>query len=277
MLYTYVIRYHHYSGNKKLESSFKEFFGRMEDINTVLYPVHLEPCLKALRIESEEYIKNHSVLPYYKVFMKQEVYESICKDMLYGTKAYTSRLKSNQHHVTKTKCNRLFYCPVCLSEDMCYENIKIYHQLNEVHACTRHKCYLNSVPIKPYKKLLYMEDWNMEVRICENEPVLLQTAQDVEYIIENQPELNNDILRACLLEEAIRRRIYKGGSWNENIDTQWKSFYDNLPVEYNIYKNNLYFNKFASRRSLMGVDAVEYLLFIQSLFGSFERFVEICL
>ena len=228
-------------------------------------------------MESEDYIKNHSVLPYYKIFMKSEIYESICNDMLYGTKAYTSRLKSNQHQVTKTKCNRLCYCPICLLEDMCYENIKLHHQLNEIHVCTKHKCYLNSVSIKPYNRLLHMEDWNMEVRTGEKELVLLQTALDVEFIMENQPELNNSTLRACLLEEAIRRKIYKGGSWKENIDTQWKSFYDNLPVEYNIYKNNLYFNKFASQRPLMGVDAVEYLLFIQSLFGSFERFVEISL
>lgn len=277
MFYTYIIRYHHYSGNVSLQSSFKEFFGKDTAITNILYPTNLGSCLKELRMDVDEYIKKHSVLPYYRMFLKKEIYDSICVDMLCDAKPYVTKIKSTQRQIAKVKSNRLFYCPMCMSEDKCYENIQIMHQLSEVHVCTKHKCYLNSISLRPFKRLINIDEWDMNITPCDEESILLQVARDVEYIMKTQPELDITTLRACLMEEAIKRNIYRNGKWNEKAVPQWKFFYDNLPKEYNVYKDVLSFNKFAARQQVIGIDAVEYLLFIQSLYGRFEKFAEVYL
>lgn len=277
LFYTYIIRYHYYSGNVSLQSSFKEFFGRIEDIDSVLYPTHIEPCLKALHMDTKEYINEHSVLPYYKVFMKQEIYDAICNDMLNSTKSYTNRLRTHQYTTSKIKSDRLFYCPKCLADDMCYENIKTYQQIRGVHVCAEHRCYLNSISLIPHKRLLHMENWDMEVKECENEPILQQVAKDVEYIINTHPDMNNSILRDCLFGEAICRTVFRFGKWKEQQFTQWQEFYERLPVEYKKYSKKISFQRFADKELSGAIEPIEYILFIQSLFGSFERFVEICM
>ncbi len=277
MLYTYIIRYHHFSGNVRLRSSFEEFFGTDKNIGSVLFPYKIVECLKALGIEEMDYLKNHSAMPYYQLFLDIDVYQRICQNIFYGNRSYTTKVKTQQSADSVVKSNRIFYCPECLKEKLDYRNIKIFHQINGVYVCPEHHCYLNNVPIASSYRVLNMKEWDMSVRKCETGGVLEQIAEDVRYIIDNPPEIDNTVLREQLFDEAVFRGAFRFGKWTEKArDIEWQKFYDNLPVEYKKFKARLDFKRLAASKKEAGADPIEYLLIIRSLFGSFEKFMEIC-
>ena len=118
LFYSYVIRYHHYSGNRMLASSFKEFYGHGRNAGSVLFPKKIAYSLKQINMEPEHYLKEHSVLPFYRLFLQKEDYEKICAEMFFGEKAYTRRFAKQQRQAATVKSDRLFYCPICIKEDM---------------------------------------------------------------------------------------------------------------------------------------------------------------
>lgn len=258
----------------RLATSFQEFYGQEKNINSVLFPKQIAGCLSELGMEIGDYLHNHSVLPFYRLFLKEDLYREIIWQMLYGEKAYTNRLVTQQNrngHVIRS--DRLYYCPICLKEHMKYETIERFHQVSGVYVCPKHFCYLNNVPIQKYKKLISMKEWDMSIKMCDQESVLVQVARDVEYILNSLPELDNVALRSWLLDEAIQRRVYYFQKWNENRNDDWKVYYEKFPNEYAIFKKKASFRRFAAHELTDGINPIEYLVFIQSLYGSFENFM----
>lgn len=273
LLYIYIIRYHHYSGNRLLQSSFQEFYEKSENINTVLYPYMIAPCLERLNMEKERYVQNHSVLPFYRLFLKKDNFENICYKMFYENKPYTNYLRSQHKQNAKVKSDRIYYCPKCLDEHNGYAGIQTFHQIPGVHVCPKHFCYLNSIAVESYRKLLYWEKWDRTVVECEPDSVLVQMAKDVSYIMEHTPDMDNAVFREYLFDEALHSGIFRLGRWDEEEDAKWKTFYKKLPKEYEVYRLGLSFQRFSSQKLIGGINPIEYLLFIRCHFGSFEAFI----
>lgn len=227
-------------------------------------------------MEIDDYLHNHSVLPFYRLFLKEDLYRKIIGQMLYGEKAYTNRLATQQNrngHIIKS--DRIYYCPMCLKEHTRYETIERFHQISGVYVCPKHFCYLNSVQIQPYKNLVKMEEWNTNIRMCDPKSILVQVARDVQYIINNIPEIDNVSLRENLFDEAIQRNVFCFQRWYENRNDEWKRYYENLPMEYIGFKKRANFRRFAAYDLSDGTNPIEYLVFIQSLYGSFENFIQL--
>lgn len=258
-----------------MATSFKEFYGQERNVNSVLFPKQIFGCLKSLGIEPDDYILNHSVLPFYRLFLKDGLYKKICEQMLYGKKSYTRRLLTQQSNGAHIKSDNIRYCPVCLKENTGYKAIKIFHQIKGVYVCPEHLCYLNSIPIKSRTKLLQIGKWDMAVRSCAAESVLVQVARDVEYIIDNPPDMDNHLFRECLLDEALNRSVFQYQKWYDHRNDEWRSYYDKLPEEYASFKEKANFRRFASYEIKESIDPIEYLVFIQSLYGSFEKFMKV--
>lgn len=258
-----------------LRTSFKEFYEHGRNVNSVLFPKKIAGCLKALRMEIECYLNNHSVMPFYRLFLKEGLYKEICQQMIYGEKAYTKRLATQQNHGVHMKSDRIYYCPECLKRNMGYTSIKRFHQIKGVFVCPEHFCYLNNVPIKPYRNLLNPEIWDMDVRPCNPESALVQVARDVEYIIDNPPDMDNVIFRECLFDEALHRDVFQYQKWYDHRNDGWRVYYDKLPEEYALFKECASFQRYAAYEIKGGIDPIEYLVFIQSLYGSFEKFMGI--
>lgn len=275
LFYTYIIRYHHYSGNLRLESSFVEFFGQERNINSVLFPKQIGECLKNLGMEIGNYLHNHSVLPFYRLFLKEDLYQKIVRQMTHGKNAYTKHLSTQQQHGVHLKSDQIFYCPVCLKEDTRYQTIKRFHQIEGVYVCPKHKCYLNNISIRSHKNLLKIKEWDMNIRACVPESILIQVARDVEYIIDHPPAMDNVLFRECLFDEAVYRGVFECQGWYEDRSSDWKSYYDNLPAEYAEFREKANFQRFAADKISGGIDPIEYLVFVQSLYGSFEKFIRI--
>lgn len=258
-----------------MATSFKEFYGQERNVNSVLFPKKIGSCLKSLGMEVKEYIYEHSVLPFYRLFLKDGLYSEICEQMQYGNKAYTKRLTTQQNHGANIKSDRIYYCPECMRKNRSYTTIKRFHQIKGVFLCPEHSCYLKSVPIKGYKKILNIEEWDTDSEYCFSEPVLMQVAKDVEYIIDNPPEMDNWTFRECLLDEAIHRNAFRYQHWNEDEHDGWKTYYEELPVQYASFKKRASFQRFAAYEIQSGIDPIEYLVFIQSLYGSFKNFIDV--
>lgn len=256
-----------------LGTSFKEFYGHERNINSVLFPKQIGGCLKSLGMGAEDYIYNHSTLPFYRLFLKNGLFEIICKQMLYGEKSYTRHLSTQQNRWAVLRSDKLYYCPECLKAHKEYTGIKRFHQINGVYVCPEHCCYLNSIPLRPYKRLLEMDKWDMNIKTCDSKSVLMQVARDVEYIIDNPPDMDNTIFRECLLDEALHRNVFQYQKWYDNRNDEWKAYYDNLPEEYFSFKQCASFQRYAAYEIKCGINPIEYLVFIQSLYGSFKNFM----
>lgn len=273
LFYIYILRYHFYSGNKTLQTTFGEFYEVETNIKSVLFPKKLAPCLADVKITDEEYIWNHSVMPFYQLFLKENTFKEICENILYSRKPYTLRLLQNQTLHYKIKSDRINYCPLCMQEDLSYNNIKRYQQIQGVYVCPKHHCYLNNIPIRPYRKLLQIHEWDLHVQYTVSGGILEQIAEDVIYILEQPPRFGIEGLRERLLDKAFDDKVFRYGKWNEQRNTRWINYYKEIPNEYAAFKKVASYKRYATDNIDCGINPMEYLMFIRSLFGSFENFV----
>lgn len=163
LLYVYTLRYHKYSGNKYLDTSFRVIYKTDENIHNSLCPRHVASALDAFNLKEEDYLDNYSVLPFQRLFLKKDRYEQLCETAIYGDNPYTRLLHDKNTPVSNSGGRELYYCPVCLKEKKLYKSIKLHHQIPDVHVCTKHHCHLNSIPLRT-GLLTNLDIWPLQTR-----------------------------------------------------------------------------------------------------------------
>lgn len=243
-------------------------------MKSVLFPKLVKPCLVDLNIAEEDYIYEHSAMAFYQLFLKKNIFKKVCEEMLYTDKTYILRLRAQQGVYAQIKSDRLFYCPLCMQEHLGFESIKLFHQIRGVHVCPTHMCYLNSISILSQTKLLDIQKWDMSIRKCEYNSMLIGIAEDAEYIINNPPKLSIEDIRENLLDAAWMKGVISCGRWIEGNYIEWNTSYNSLPEEYVRFKGRSSFKAFAAAMPIQTLEPIEYLIFIRSLFGSFKNYFE---
>lgn len=271
LYFSYLLRYHMYTGNSSLVSSFREMLGIQSWSSNVSFISRVGESLSKIRMEKEEYLEYHSVFPFYRLFLQPEKYQEIKRFIFQNNSiSYINKLHAVCNREDSLAGNMLKYCPICHKEEMTYSDLKIYQQIPWVKVCVKHGCYLNSVSAIKKKPLAHPEEWDVSARNCE-EQWMLWIAEDVKFILEERPEL--------FLEDVTELICWKIQKMQEtetieSIEKKLLAQYEMLPKQYQCYRKRFSLKKFLERPIRQDISQMEYLLLIRMLFGSFQKFVE---
>ncbi|MNW40217.1 hypothetical protein D3C74_173250 [compost metagenome] len=146
LLYSGIARYHVVSGNKTQRQTIEDLFGNRSVCATADLPSHLT-CLTDKvngQYTTAQIIKNHTLLPYYTSFVKQNKIDQVQSLMKNGSKqgevhAYLGLLASSVKLPVKLR-----FCSECYKSDseICEPYWHRCHQLPGVFICPLHKSIL---------------------------------------------------------------------------------------------------------------------------------------
>lgn len=276
ILYSMILRYHRFSGNISFRESVSELYGKEKGIYSLLFPNEIILILNKLEITKESFIEEHSIFPYYRLFMTEDKYLQAVDRMIYSDRIYANYLVSSKICDSN---NYIKYCPICILERDGDIIFKCNEQIDFVHVCHFHKCYLNYYNFK-YRRLfqpIQRKDMNLEVRFPE------QGRDDLEYLIAKEV---NDLFQAKIelevngLRDCLRKRIKEIGFYSsrgrlfESANEELKNYfcqYENIPYE---IIEKLTFERLAGIRRPRAIHPIEYLLIIQFLYGNIENLVQ---
>ena len=272
LYFAYILRYHRYLGGSSLGQTFRYFMQKQYRPVSVIFPAGIEKSLAEIRMSPDMYVNAHSVLPYYRIFFREADYRNVVPETVVGSFPHTRRILNNQGKGTGEKQESLWYCPVCHAKRRDYDDIRIYHQIPEVHVCPEHHCYLKQISVRESKVLAEPESWDIGVEMCED-VWLNGIAEDVRYIMEKKPEIFADAFCDAYwswFEECADAVPFK--SWNG-----WEAWINGevngLPEIYRTEFEDFRFRDYLHKENTAKFKRIEYLVLIRMMYGSFEGFV----
>ncbi|NTW98865.1 MAG: hypothetical protein HGB35_02840 [Geobacteraceae bacterium] len=114
-----------------------DFPSNINDFTTQLTPGH--------RLMPEYIIENHTVFPYYQLFLSEERQCTIKQAMINGSNSKATR------PLIYKRARILKYCPICVTEDHDNFGCAIWHrthQPHEVRVCVKHLVHLETVSVR---------------------------------------------------------------------------------------------------------------------------------
>lgn len=271
LYFSYLLRYHIYTGNTSVVYSIREILGVQTWNSNVSFISHVGDSLRKIGLEEEVYLEEHSVFPFYRMFLDLEKYQRMKRLIMQNSSiSYMNKLHPAFHKEDSLAGHALKYCPICHRKKKTYSDIQIYHQIPWVNVCEEHRCYLKEVSTLQKKQLTCPEKWDVTFQKCE-EDWLLSIAEDIKFILEKRPKLYLEDVR-----KLIRKKFQKMQETKkiEIIEEKIRSQYEMLPTIYQCYRKRFSLEKFLEISIKQDISQMEYLIFIRILFGSFKKFIE---
>jgi hypothetical protein len=229
LLYSVLARYHIRSGNISPKATMKELFGSNTATAIIDLPSNLDNLIENMpvtaRYTAEKLIFNHTLYPFYSIFLPQERAELVLNSMK-GNNGGDIHTRAGISASSISSKQYLQFCPKCLNEDR-EKHGEFYwhrvHQIPGVMVCPKHKVLLqdSKVLVHSQNKHEYIPaneencrideciipDEGKEVRAITllkylNNGVKNKTAlKDLDAILEKLWILSNDA--QCLLNQKI--------------------------------------------------------------------------
>ena len=272
LIYVYVLRYHRFCGNSSITRTFKDFFELGSGITGLYFPGNANHFLKQIQMDADTYLRQHSIWPFYKLFVSEAKYQKIKQLAIYDNRNLSRQISQCYDYEDDSLIkNALWYCPICHKERKDFSDIKIFHQIPGVYVCEKHHCRLKALPIKKREFLSTPEKWDVSFETCDDK-WLNEIAEDVKYVMEYQPDIFVDSISKRIKDELKKLIVVKG---KKLVEAELLGQYKELPMEYQDY-----YKRFTLDRYLLGksvnpyVTPMEYIILIRIMFGSLEEFVE---
>lgn len=153
IFYSAVARYYTLTGSNNLKHTITDIFGDENVIPTLEFPIKLEHFSKNIGadigITSDYLINNHTILPYYSIFINEERIEEIKHEMNHGD---GRGIKHKVGFIAGSICKKkdLYYCPQCVSDEVDKFGEAYFHrmhQLQGVFICNIHLRPLMKYPV----------------------------------------------------------------------------------------------------------------------------------
>ncbi|WP_264196173.1 TnsD family Tn7-like transposition protein [Metabacillus niabensis] len=152
LLYSSIARYHFYSGNLDCKDTLEELFGSRSVISSIEIGSHFLILAEKLggHYSIENILANHTIYPYYAMFLSKERQQEISQDVAEGGQGLYARLGI----VAGSICRKegLYYCTSCAKGDVeQYGEPYIHreHQLQGIDYCPHHEVPLRKYPVTP--------------------------------------------------------------------------------------------------------------------------------
>ncbi|MEO3946740.1 TnsD family Tn7-like transposition protein [Gorillibacterium sp. CAU 1737] len=146
LLYSSIARYHVVSGNKTQRQTIEDLFGNRSVCATADLPSHLTCLSNNLngQYTADQIIKNHTLLPYYTSFMKQNKIHQVQSLMEAGNKQGEVHASLGLLASSIKLPVKLRFCSECFKSDseICEPYWHRCHQLPGVFICPLHRSIL---------------------------------------------------------------------------------------------------------------------------------------
>lgn len=275
ILYSMIIRYHRFSGNTELKDSITDFYGKEKGLYSLLFPNEVSLVLENLNISNQRYIEEHSVFPFYRLFMTNEKYTLATERMLFTDKIYANYLRSA--NTCDDYNSYIKYCPLCIMENNGDIIINRNNQIDIVQVCHIHKCYLNYFFRKnrrQFETITKMElDLNVKFPDKIEKGTEYKIASDINYLLNTKQSVEISQLRVALRERIHELGYFERGHWFQSANDVLKNyFYQNENVKPEVIEK-LSFERLAGIRKPKGIHPLEYILLIMFLYGNTENLI----
>ncbi|MDQ0049892.1 hypothetical protein J2T18_004214 [Paenibacillus polymyxa] len=148
LLYSIFARYHTYSGNISTKKTMRDLFTQPTVCAVTDLPSHLhqlELRIPGQAISVDTILQKHTLLPYYRLYIPEERYQSVAQELLYGD-GQSVHMKMGLPANGVKQPSFLRYCSLCALSDRNQHGAAYWHrshQLPGVEVCPVHGCYLH--------------------------------------------------------------------------------------------------------------------------------------
>lgn len=273
LLSSYVYRYHYYSGDINFSDTAFEIWGnRNKWISSIIFPASASSIIEQFGISKEQYIRDHTVLQFYKAFLQPKGCKKIEYEMLYGS---TVHLKALQKNIAIDYDNLSFhYCPVCIKENNNLLIIRREHQIAGVYVCASHGCYLEKYIIRNRRDRIRFDKYDfVKCANFKNNKILLDISKDVSYILNHDLQIGFcDIINILYEKLKLEGILRNNGRVNISRDIIFRQNFREIPEEYKDIIRYISFEHMVQVNNYSFIKPLVYILVINQLYGSFENF-----
>lgn len=256
---------------------------------TSAFPSFIPSIRKYAHRTIDEMISDHTILPFFRAFLRQEIYDGAEISLLSGRGEFLhSRLSLIANRISVSESERLRYCPICSELD--YEAHghtfwRVHHQLPMMTLCSKHTVHLNCVHVARREIALpkngssnsvcLRNDIRRELQLCK----LVTNAFDY-----RGSSLNSESLRQCYIHrlESIGLATANGSIRMDQLRKKLKFYWQDIHVASipktltSIFLNN---NSVAYPASMFYQQncqhhPIKHLLLIGLLFETWDGFIK---
>lgn len=217
LVYSWLCRYHVYSGNVSHKKSMQELYCKKSDTPSKEFIGNLNQetreCINKI-YPIEDLVLNHTMYPQYARFIplkqKMDALYKLCHEtcdvhQLFGV---LPRCEKEQH---------LKYCPICTKEDRqsygeAYWHRK--HQIRNIGICLKHKCKLQDSVVSAKNMNSYvfspaeLSIPDIEGYSVVNNPLQIKFAEYTEQVFDAPMDFEKDIPLSTILYHAMKDTEY---------------------------------------------------------------------
>lgn len=275
MVFGYIYRYHVFSGNLNFSDTAQEVWGKNNQwIYSILFPAVASSLIEKMGITQHDYILKHTVIPFYKIFIMKEKYEQLEQNIFSNNRYFSRQLFKGMKIIYDHRS--INYCPLCMEENYNIPLILRQHNVDGIFVCTKHKCYLNKLSWEK-ERIRDILRWDILDRTVKytNNQMLLDVANDVHYILNNNIELDLYKIRNILYKVAVDKGyVNVKGDWLEHKMHLLRINFHDIPEEYTEIIQYISFKRMASEKLPYSIHPLHYILAINQLYGNFDNFLK---
>lgn len=225
LVYSIIARYHQRMRSNNYSATFKTFFGKVFFGNSFKgFPRNLTHLIDTLppyhNYTVDGLINNHTMLPYYKLFLSDAKIKALKERMIGTDPAYFGAIRYVPLSVTTTQ-RFMKLCGSCVEEDRTAYGECYWHRIHQapgVEICPRHALPLLQVkyPVSQSFQILIAEQEIKHIAIDsrdiipKNLEVLLQLSRNIEWLFNHHNHikmLDNDTLRKKFIFYAFQKGL----------------------------------------------------------------------
>jgi Tn7-like transposition protein D/TniQ len=206
LLFSVLARYFQYSGDENKKQIMFELFNSSTTCASTIFPTNLKKLCENLPspniYTSDDFINNHTLLPYYSPFITKGR-ENKLREIMRNENGTNISMKSGRTASTVKSEKKLKYCLSCVDEEKlnkgeCYWHRT--HQIEGVKVCPKHKTWLiessNSFTERKHKhEFIALEEsmrnsdlFSINTNLKVGFKHFLYVAEQTEYLLNNSLE-----------------------------------------------------------------------------------------
>jgi hypothetical protein len=286
-LYSWLCRIGLLSQSGSDKEFLEQFMGYRGEQLTSIFPAYLTHLSKYSGINAQELLNQHSTLPYFRPFIRSEVYSQTVEALVSTANSDGfAKFSLLANRVPEQK--RLFYCPDCAMTDLQKVGVVYWHrehQLPWVNICSLHSSRLVGIARKRKTFVLPPQTSKRtpkteKTKLVE-ERIHTLAVESTRLLYSNHAELDPERVKATYLHALkIKGLLTLEGSvkqiiWRQMLEQLWcdlipKKVYSALfgNKKFRPFPTNLIYQPEAQHHP------IKHLVVILHLFGSLERFLD---
>lgn len=289
LFYSWVVRYHKYSGTGSPKRTMQELFDKKSGSLSIHFPINIEFLVKQISndflMTANDIIDKHTIFPYLRVFMTQEEIDKKIESMRHGSEYIKNEVIINAQNLFDINVFKI--CPECYKEDKeIFGEAYIHrsHQIPGAFICMKHMQYFVNFEIPSNlseREFVDINQYKIDFK-NKNKKItseILSISEDMNYLLNlNTKNLNFNVISHkynILLEKHLYKSksiIYRSKVMVDLINHYSKDFLESLKTIKADNESSKWI-KYVTKDLNKRVNPVRHLLLMRFLAGSVEKFI----